>query len=331
MSEDVAVDLGTSRTRVLDDEGRVRVDEPTLAAVDSDSGKLVAFGSEAIGLVSSGAGRVRVVAPVRHGQLEDFELTRAVLAEVLRRAGASRLARPRALAGVSDGATALQRRALQRALRKAGARTVRLIEASVAAAVGSGLPIEQPAGSMVVVVGAGRCEIAVLALGGIVASVSLPIGGGDLDDAVRSYVAREHGVQLDRASAEGLRIEAGSFRSVSHMIDLEVDVIGRHVRTGRAVATRVTRLELCPVLSEAMEPVFVGAVACISSAPPDLANDLLGSGLNLAGGLAHADGLDQRLAFETGLPVHVDPAPELVVARGIRRCLTSFGLPASIR
>lgn len=322
MSDDLALDLGTATTRVLGPSGATLLDEPTLAAVDADSGRLLAFGREALGRAAGSAGRVKVVRPVRHGQLMDLSLAEELLAEVLRRSGAGRVARPRVLACVPVEATGVQRRALDRALRKAGARVVRLVEAPVAAAIGAGLAIEEPSGSLAVVLGAGRSEVALLALGGVVTSASLASGGSDLDTAVRTHLARARGVLVDAATAESLRRRIGSV--AWPVEEVEAEVAGREISTGRPVSAVVARSELRPVLLEGTQGALDAAVRCITSAPPDLANDLLGAGVHLMGGLARLHGLDQRLASATGLPVHVSESPEQLVVIGTARCLASF-------
>ncbi len=322
VSDDLALDLGTARTLVLDPSGAVRVSEPTLAAIDADTGRLLAFGEDALGRASASAGRVNVVRPVRHGQMMDLDLAAELLADVLRRAGASRVSRPRVLVAVAVESTRVQRRALDHALRKAGARAVRFIEAPVAAAIGAGLAIEEPSGSMVAVLGAGRCEVAVLALGGVVTSASLALGGSDLDAAVRTYLSHAYGLHVDHATAEALRERLGSVATGDD--GASAQVAGREVATGRLREVVVTRAELRPVLIDGLEPALNAAVRCITSSPPDLANDLLGAGLHLAGGLARLHGLDGRFATTTGLPVHVDDRPQQLVVRGAARCLGSF-------
>jgi rod shape-determining protein MreB len=338
-SADLVVDLGSATTRVADGSGALLLEEPTLAAVDADSGRLLAFGREAQQIVASSAGRVTALRPVRRSQLVDLELTDALLAEVLRRAGAGRLARPRVLACVSSAATPVQLRALARSLRHAGARAVRFVDMPVACAVGAGLPIDEPAGCMVVDVGAGTTEIGVLALGGVVASTVVAAGGDDLDEAVRQLIVQRYDVHVDRRTLEAVRIGLGSVAlglagpgaGPGALPARAMDVPGRRRSSGEPCAVRLRSDEIRPVLERVVRPMLDAAVATITKAPPDLANDLLGRGVQLAGGASRMHGFDRRLATVTGLAVHVDE-PELLAVRGAARCLEridSFDAPLS--
>jgi rod shape-determining protein MreB len=322
LSGDIALDFGSAVTRVADARGVMLLEEPTVAAVDSDAQRLLAFGTRAIGLGMATAGRVSLVRPVRHGQLVDIALAEDVLVEVVRAAGVSRLAHPRVLACVHAGATRIQQRALDRALRRAGARQVRFIEQPVACAVGSGLPIEEPSGSMVVDVGAGTTDIAVLALGALVTSASLPIGGDDFDEAVRLLLARRYDVVVDASTASEVRKHIGSVRSTPELT--RVEVRGRERSSGLPDSVVISAAELHDSFEDLIQPVLDAAVKCIATAPPDLANDLLSSGLHLSGGGSLLDGLSQRLAGATGLPVHaaVDPGRSSVL--GAARCLEMY-------
>ncbi len=321
MSADLALDLGTASTRVVDADGNLLLDEPTVAAVDADSGRLVAFGRDTYVLVASSAGRVSAVRPVRRGQLVDLELTDVLLAEVLRRAGAGRLSRPRVLACVSSEATPVQLRALARSLRRAGARTVSFVDVAVACAAGAGLPIEEPAGCMVVDVGAGTTEVGVLAVGGVVASSVLPCGGDDLDEAVRQLLASRYDVHVDRRTLEAVRIGLGTVAGGEAR--RVADVLARRRSSGEPCVVRLDSDELRPSLDRVVRRILDAVVATITKTPPDLANDLLGSGVQLAGAAGQLEGFDRRLATATGLPVHIEE-PELLAVRGAARCLSEL-------
>ncbi len=319
---DLALDLGSGNTRVADASGAVLLDEPTVAAVDADSGRLLAFGREALALVAASAGRVTGVRPVRRGQLVDLELADALIAEVLRRAGAGRMTRPRVLAAVSAAATPVQTRALARSLRHAGARAVEFAEVSVCCALGAGLPIDEPAGWMVVSIGAGTTEAGVLALGGIVASTAAPVGGEDLHRAVHQHLAERHGVHVERRVIDELMRLLGAVSGAAgpgagspEEPQPVAELVGRDRRSGVPRRVQVGRDELSAALEPDVRRMLEAVVSTITKAPPDLANDLLGSGVQLAGGVARLEGLDRRLARATGLPVHVDE-PELLAVRG---------------
>jgi len=334
LSADLALDFGSSYTRVADARGTLLVEEPTVAAVDSDSRRLLAFGAKALTLGHGSAARVSLVRPVRHGQLVDITLSEDILVEVVRAAGASRLAHPRVLACVHAGATHVQERALDRALRRAGARQVRFVEQPVAGAIGAGLPIEEPTGSMIVDVGGGTTDVGVLALGTLVTSESLPIGGDDFDEAVRLLLARHYDVVVDAETAHEVRRRIGSVRLLGTGGDgpagpgtranelQRFEVRGRDGSTGHPSSVVITAAELQQPLVDLVHPILDAVVRCIASAPPDLANDLLSSGIHLAGGGSCLDGLGEKISIETGLPVH--SAPERASILGAAKCLAMY-------
>jgi rod shape-determining protein MreB len=331
VSSDLALELGSSVTRVADSRGVILLEEPTVAAVDADSRRLIAFGTKALGLGATTAGRVNLVRPVRHGQLMDIALAEDVLVEVVRAAGVSRLAHPRVLACIHAGATDVQQRALDRALRRAGARQVRFVEQPVACAIGVGLPIDEPTGSMVIDVGGGTTDMGVLALGALVTSASLPVGGDDFDEAVRLMLARCYDIVVDGSVASDVRRRIGTVRlsdprseGVGRPDLPHLEVRGRDVSSGLPRAVVISADELHQPLEDLIRPLLSAAVECISSAPPDLANDLLGSGLHLAGGGSLLDGLDYRLAMATSLPVHAVANPDRISITGASRCLAMF-------
>jgi rod shape-determining protein MreB len=317
MSADLALDLGTSITRVADRSGNIVLEEPTLAAVDTDTGKLVAFGREALGLGARSAGRVALVRPVRNGKLVDVELAQATVAEILRRAGASFFEHPRVVVCAHVDSTPVQQRAVERALRRAGARSVRFVEQPLACALGARLPIAEAVGRMVVDVGGGTTDIGVLALGGLVTSAAVPVGGSVFDDAVRDHLARVHRLVVERRVVEALRRELGAVGPVAR--DLEVDVAGRDALSGLPSARTVSRCELRSALEPVVEPVVAAALRCMTTAPPDLANDLLGTGVLLVGGGSLLEGFALRLASAIGVPVHVPERPQLLGVLGAAR------------
>jgi rod shape-determining protein MreB len=317
VSADLALDLGTSITRVADRSGTIVLEEPTLAAVDTDTGKLVAFGREAVGLGARSAGRVALVRPVRNGKLVDVDLAQATVAEILRRSGASFFDHPRVVVCSHVDSTPVQQRAVERALRRAGARSVRFVEQPLACALGARLPIAEAVGRMVVDVGGGTTDVGVLALGGLVTSAAVPVGGNVFDEVVRDYLARVHRLVVERRVVEVLRREVGSVGPVG--ADVEVDVVGRDALTGLPGSRTVSRRELAAALEPVVEPVVAAAMRCMTSAPPDLANDLLGTGVLLAGGGSLLDGLARRLASAIGVPVHVPERLQLLGVLGAAR------------
>jgi rod shape-determining protein MreB len=324
LSGDVAIDLGTASTRLRERAGAL-VDEPSIAAIDADTGRLISFGREALQLGAGAAGRVRLVRPVRRGQLADLELAQALVATMLRRAGVSR--RARVLICVHADATAIQRRALQRALEQAGARAVRFLELPLAVAIGEGERIEEPTGTMVVEIGAGTSDIAVLALGGMVTKAHLSRGGEDFELAVRNLLSSRHGLVVDQPTAREVIRMIGTVDADAP--EARVEVLGRDRATGRASAAVLRRSDLRTTLLEQLRPILSAAMDCIADAPPDLANDLLGSGVVLAGGGSELDGCAAALAAATGLVVHPAADPRRSAVNGAARCLEGLTeLPA---
>jgi len=321
VSADIAVDFGTARTLVAVRGKGIVVDEPTIAAVDLPRNRLIAFGREAAGLRGRCAGEIAIVSPVSHGQLADLDLTSAVARQLLRLARAGSVSQPTVLCCASGSATGVQRRAIDRAFKQAGAERVRFVELPVAVALGSGLRIEEPVASMVVDIGAGTTEIGVLALGGLVTYASVLLGGRDFDDAIRRFCARHLDLVIDAPTAEGVKCTIGSAWVED---DDKVEVRGRDAANGIVRSVVLSRTEVADAIAPVVDRILGAAVACISSAPPDLANDLLNRGLYLAGGGALLTGLAQRLASATGIPVHLVEAPERCAIAGAVVCLAEM-------
>ena len=253
MSADLAVDFGTARTLVAVRGHGVVVDEPTIAAVDLARNRLVAFGNEAAGLRGRCAGEVGIVRPVTHGQLADLDLTAAVAKQLLRLAKVGSVSPPTVLCCASGTATNVQRRALDRAFTRAGAERVRFVELPVAVALGSGLRIEEPIASMVVDVGAGTTEIGVLALGGLVTQASVPVGGGDFDEAIKNLCSRQLDLVIDSATAENVKYEIGSAWVED---DDKVEVRGRDASNGIVRSVVISRTEVADAIAPRVDRIL---------------------------------------------------------------------------
>jgi rod shape-determining protein MreB len=321
VNANLAVDFGTARTLVAVRGKGVVIDEPTIAAVQLGRNRLVAFGAEAAALRGRCAGEVAIVRPVSHGQLADLDLTAAIAKQLLRLARPWSVSQPTVLCCASGTATGVQRRAIDRVFKEAGAETVRFVELPVAVALGAGLRIAEPVASMVVDVGAGTTEIGVLALGGLVTHASVPLGGGDFDEAIRWYCARRLDLLIDLATAESVKCAIGSAWVED---DDKVEVRGRDVSNGIVRSVVVSRTEVADAIGPRVERILAAAVSCITSAPPDLANDLLNRGLYLAGGGALLSGFAKRLASAAGIPVHLVEAPERCAISGAVLCMAEL-------
>jgi rod shape-determining protein MreB len=317
VSGTLAVDLGSSRTLVADSSGRILVDEPTVAVVNLRDGSLVAFGAPAVDLPGRAAGELQLVHPVDHGQLQDLALTDQVAELLLRRVRRRVGRRPEVLCSVPGLASGVQRRALERSFSRAGASHVDFIEHAVAAGIGFRLHIDEPVATMVVDAGAGTTDVAVMALGGVVTEASLPVGGSDLDRAIREMCLRSHDLLLSPAVAEQVKLAIATAWPAP---ERKVEVSGRDSSNGMVRSVAVSSSEVAAAIDDPVRAMVGAAVKCIVEAPPDLANDLLSRGLHLAGEGGLLGGFTRRLATETGIPVHVAERPGEAAVLGAARC-----------
>lgn len=324
MSGEVAVDLGTARMQVADGSGRVLLDEPTVAAVNTRDGSLVSFGSRAAALAGRTAGEIELVRPIVRGQPQDLALTdqlvKALFESVAPRVGK----RLRVMCTVPGLATGVQRRALERAFKAAGAREVEFIEHAVAVGIGLRLHLDEPVATMVVDLGAGTTDVAVMALGGVVTEACVPAGGDDLDRAVRDALVRSFDLVVSPAAAEAVKAEVVTAWPEG---ELKMEVAGRDVSNGMTRTVVVGSSELSAGTTETIRAMVEAVVSCIVNAPPDLANDLLSRGLYLAGGTSLLRGLGRRLAADAGIPVHVAEVPWRTAVLGASRCLRELAGP----
>lgn len=318
MSRDLALDLGTVTTRVVVPGRGVVLSEPTVAAVHPRTGRVLAVGRAAWALGWESPW-VAVHRPVHRGAITDFEVAERMLALVLRRAVGFGLSRPRVVVAVSSLLTPVERRAVEEAVVGAGARSASLVDRSLAAALGAGLPVQEPMGSMVVDVGGGTTEAAMLALGGVATCRAIPVGGLDMDLAIQRHLRTAYDLAVGEATAERVKREAGTAYPTAE--PLEVEVPGRDLVTGRARTVRLRCEEVREVLSGAVAAVVSVAREVLSESPPELAHDVLETGLFLAGGGGLLRGLDMRLAQECEVPVHRPDEPVASVALGAGRVL----------
>ena len=318
MTGQIAVDLGSARTLVADAPGRILVDEPTVAAIRLRDGSLVAFGHKAAAMSGRAAGDVGVVKPVAHGHLQDLALTDQVASHLLGSVRKHVGRRPEVLCSVPGLATGVQRRALERSFKAAGAAHVEFIEHAVAAGVGFRLRIDEPVATMVVDVGAGTTDVAVMALGGVVTESSVPVGGDDIDRGVREVCLRSFDLVVSPGVAEQVKFAVATAWSGS---ERKIEVTGRDASNGSVRTVVVSSSEVSGAIAERVRAMVAAAVECITTAPPDLANDLLARGLHLAGEGALLDGFARRLATATGIPVHLADDPGRAAVVGAARCL----------
>jgi len=313
-ARDVAIDLGTANTLVYLRGRGIVASEPSVVAMDAVTGHVEAVGSEAKRMIGRTPARISAVRPLRHGVIADFEVTEAMLRYFMRRVEQPRFSRPRLVMCVPSGVTEVEQRAVIDASLSAGARSVQLIEEPLAAAIGAGLDIAEPRGRMVVDVGGGTTEVAVISLGGIVVSESLRTGGYELDDAVSAHLRTEHGLAIGAQSAEDIKVRLGS--AWSEVEEVELEVRGRHLATGLPKSVLLTTDEVREALADPVTAIVEAVKETLERTPPELAADITQTGILLAGGGVLLRGFAERIEDETGMPTHLADSPLTCVAIG---------------
>jgi rod shape-determining protein MreB len=315
----MAVDLGTANTLVFIRGRGIVLFEPSVVAISEETGKVHAVGAEAKRMIGRTPASIRATRPLRHGVIADFEITEAMLRHFITRAGGSRFSFARVVLCVPSGITDVERRAVDEATRVAGARTVYLIEEPMAAAIGAGLPVADAVASMVIDVGGGTTEVAVISLGGMVVWESIRVGGYEMDDAIVDYVKNMHKLLIGQETAESAKIEIGS---VSPDDDsAETLVAGRDLVTGLLRRVTLTGADTRRALEAPVGRIVAAVKDTLERTPPELAADLGERGIVLAGGGSLLRGLDEKLRQEVGLPVQLADSPLTCVAEGAGRSL----------
>jgi rod shape-determining protein MreB len=298
------------------------LNEPTVIALNSHTQDVLAMGHEAWQMIGRTPGYIVAVRPLRQGAITDFDITQRMIRLLLQRAGVSRWNRPRVLICVPSAITEVERRAVEEAARRAGAAGAYLIEQPMAAAIGAGLPIHEPLGNMVVDVGGGTTEVAVISLGGIVALQAIRVGSFDIDASIQTYVRREYGIAIGERTAEEIKVAIGSAHPTED--ELKAEVRGRDLMSGLPKTVILSPEEVREAISEQVNAILDAVVTCLGQAPPELAQDLITQGIHLVGGGGMLRGLDRRIAEETRIPVYLVDAPLECVVLGAGRCLESF-------
>ncbi len=321
-SHDIGIDLGTANTLVTVRGRGILIDEPSVVAIDRVSKRVLAIGEEAKRMVGRTPSSIVAVRPLRDGVISDFAVTERMLQHFIRsvheRFGLG-IPKPRVVVGIPSGATEVEKRAVHDAALAAGARSAYLIEEPMAAAIGAGLPVMDAAGSMIVDIGGGTTEVAVIALGGIVHSTSIRAAGDAMDQALITYARQMHNLLIGERSAEQIKIEAGS----AYPLDDEgtVDLRGRDLATGLPRAVELSTVEVRDALAPVTNEIIRAVRATIETTPPELIADLMLHGIAMAGGGSLLRGLDRRIATETRFPVYVAEDPLRAVVRGCGEAL----------
>ncbi len=319
-SRDLGIDLGTANTLVHVSGKGVLLREPSVVAIDSESGTVLAVGSEAKRMIGRTPGHIVATRPLKDGVIADFDITEAMLRHFIHKVHLRRaLVRPRVIISIPSGVTEVERRAVIDATLRAGAREAHLIEEPMAAAIGSGLPISEPMGSMIVDIGGGTTEVAVISLGGIVTSLSIRVAGDEIDEAIVQHIKKSYNVLIGERTAEEIKLEIGTTHPQSE--EMTIDIRGRDLFSGLPKSLTVTNSEIRGALSEPVALIIEAVKQTLEKTPPELASDIMKRGIILAGGGALLRGLDILLSEETQVPVYIADDPLTCVAVGAGKAL----------
>jgi rod shape-determining protein MreB len=325
-SKDLGIDLGTMYTRIADG-AQVLLEEPTIVAIEADEQKMVAAGLEARDMFGKVPDSIEVARPLRSGVIADYEITETLLQYLLQRvSGSMRIFRPRVMISVPFGVTSVERRAVYEAVMEAGSREAFLIQQPLAAAIGIDLPINSPSGNMIISLGGGCTESAVMAMYGIVAADTIRTGGMDLDEAIVNYVRRKYGVVIGQATAEQLKMRIGA--AVPQDIENSMEVQGQDQVTGLPRPVTLTTGEIVEALQDPLKQIVESGRKVLEKTPPELVSDIIDRGVALCGGGALLRGVDKLLTKSLGIPAYLVDNPLTCVVQGTVR---GFGMLNMIR
>lgn len=314
-SRDIGIDLGTSNTLICDKKGRVVIREPSVVAVDVKSKRVLATGDEAKSMIGRTPGSIIAVRPLQDGVIADFDMTSDMLRSFIYRSSKRSLfTRTRVVISIPSDVTEVERRAVEDAVRSAGAQDVELIEEPMAAALGVGLPVYDATGSMVVDIGGGTCDVAVISLGGIAACKSIKVGGDALDEAIINHLKKEHDLLVGTNTAEDIKIKIGS--AAPYDGEGAMEVRGRNTINGLPKSAEITSEEIRQVLSEPVSKIISAIKETLEVTLPELAADIIDKGIYLTGGTSQLRGLPELISQETKISVHIPENPTDCVAIG---------------
>jgi rod shape-determining protein MreB len=319
---DMAVDLGTANTLVYVRGRGIVLSEPSVVAIDQRSGEVHAVGIEAKRMLGRTPGTITAIRPLKDGVIADFDVTEQMLRHFIEKANGNRFAHPRVIVCVPSGVTGVEKRAVEEATISAGARQAYLIEEPMAAAIGAGLPVSDPTGNMIVDIGGGTTEVAVISLGGIVVSQSIRVGGDEMDEAIVNHLRKEYKLLIGQQTAEEVKLEIGSAWPLPE--EVQAEVRGRDMLSGLPKTVVLGSEDVRRALDEPVTQIIDAIRGTLDKTPPELAADIMDRGIVMAGGGALLAGLDERLRHETHMPVHVAESPLTCVAVGSGRSLEEF-------
>ena len=323
LGRDIAIDLGTANTLIYVRGHGVGLNEPSVVALDVADGRPVAVGLEAKRMMGRTPGHIRAVRPLKDGVIADFEVCEKMLRYFIQKVHSSRWSKPRMVICVPSGITGVEQRAVQDAAEYAGARKpVHIIEEPMAAAIGADLPVHEPSGNMIVDIGGGTTEVAVISLGGIVTAQSLRVAGDELDEAVMQYLKKEFSLAVGERTAEDIKIQMGSAWPMEE--EMTADVRGRDLISGLPRTISLSTEQVREALAEPVSAIVDTVRTTLDKTPPELAADIMHVGITLTGGGALLAGIDRRLAHETGMPINIAPDPLYSVVLGSGRALENI-------
>ncbi len=323
LSNDIGIDLGTANTLVYVRNQGIVLNEPSVVAIEKSTGKVLAIGSAAKEMMGRTPGTIAAIRPLKDGVIADFDIAETLIADFIRRVVRTNFhMKPPVVISVPSGITEVEKRAVRDSAENAGAREVYLLQEPMAAAIGVGLPVDQPSGSMVIDIGGGTSEIAVIALNGIVNDTSIRVAGDELSDAIIMYLKKNYNLAIGELTAEEIKINIGSAFPLEK--ELSMDIRGRDLVAGVPKTLKLSSVQVREALSETIDIIVEAVRQALERTPPELASDILERGIILTGGGGLLRGLDKRLRQETNLPVNVADDPLTCVARGTGKVLEDF-------
>lgn len=329
VGRDMAVDLGTANTLVYVRGRGIVLNEPSVVAVNTRDGRPLAVGTEAKRMIGRTPGHIKAIRPLKDGVIADFDVCEKMLRYFIQRVHQRRWAKPRMVICVPSGITGVEQRAVQEAAEYAGARKpAYIIEEPMAAAIGAGLPVHEPTGNMVVDIGGGTTEVAVISLGGIVASESVRIGGDELDESIMSFIKKEYSLAIGERTAEEIKMRLASAAPLAE--EQMAEIRGRDLVTGLPKTIVVSTVEIREAIDEPVSAIVDAVKVTLDTTPPELAADIMEKGIVVTGGGALLHGLDRRLADETGMPIIIAKNPLFSVVVGSGQCLEEFDVLKSV-
>lgn len=325
---DIGIDLGTANTLIyIKDKGLI-VTEPSVVAVEKDTGRVLAVGNEAKMMLGRTPGNIVAIRPIKDGVIADFDVTQAMLKYFIDKAMKSKslFSRTRVVICVPSGVTTVEERAIREAAIAAGAREAHLIEEPMAAAIGAGLPVMDPVGSMIVDIGGGTTEVGLISLGGLVSVNSVRVAGDKMDEAIMNYVRKEHNLAIGERTAEDIKIKIGAAYLEEDEQDIEYEVRGRDLQSGLPKTAVVTTKDIYNALHDCVEAIIDAVKVCLEMSPPELAADIMDRGIMMAGGGSLLRGLPKLLSMETNIAVHLSDEALNAVVIGTSKVLENINV-----